>query len=122
MQNRRIPHENEIFCFFNCKLTIVKICKLCGVSQKAVEGWFEGKPIPDYYKRLMQVYSCNDLSHIGWENWKFERGQLVTPLGYKINPEQIEYWYIMNSPETKKHESELQKLRKNKRYMRQKGL
>jgi len=114
--NKRVEiHENEIFRFFHCKLTIEKTCIICDVSQKTVEKWDSGKPIPEYYKRLMSIYGCHDLSHIGWKGWQFESGYLRTPLGYKITPEQIEYWYIMHSPNLESRESELQKLRSKKR-------
>lgn len=109
-------HENEIFRFFHCRLSIEKTSLICDVNQKTVKGWDAGKPIPEYYRKLMSIYGCHDLSHIGWAGWQFEHGYLRTPLGYKITPEQIEYWYIMHSPNVEKRQSELEKLRRSRKW------
>lgn len=108
--------ENEIFRFFHCRLTPEKTSEICDVSLMQVKKWDSGKPIPEYYKRLMAIYGGYDLSHLGWKNWKFEHGYLRTPLGYKIKPEQIEYWYIMHSPDVENRQSALQKLKQKRKW------
>lgn len=98
MTNRRVIHENEIFRFFKCKLSIKETSQICDVSQKTVKQWDAGQPIADYYRRIMEAYAGRDLTIFGWSGWKFEAGELVTPLGYRLKPEQIEYYAIMGAP------------------------
>lgn len=119
MENRRIPSKNELFRFFECKLSIEETCKLCDVNQKTVKKWDEGKPIPAYYERLMKQYAGLELDHLGWKGWKFQKGMLISPLGFKIQPEMIEYWAISNTPELSNREvmqrEIIQQIRKRQR-------
>lgn len=67
MQNRPIPTKNELFRFFECKLTIEETAQICDVNQITVKRWDAGKPIPKYYQRIMKMYSGLELDHLGWE-------------------------------------------------------
>jgi hypothetical protein len=115
MSNKNKITENEIFRFFHCRLSEETCAKICDVSLMQVKKWDAGKTIPEYYKRLMGIYGGFDLSHIGWKNWQFEHGFLRTPMGYKVTAEQIEYWYIMHSPDVENRQSAMRLLRKTRR-------
>jgi len=99
--NRVIPHENELFRFFECKLTIEKTSQICDVNQKTVKQWDAGHAIPAYYKAIMKTYSGLDLSHLGWDGWQFKAGELISPMGWRFTPDMLDYLAIMHSPEAK---------------------
>jgi len=100
MKKRNQIHENEIFRFFECKLTVLETSQICDVDQKTVTKWDNGSPIPHYYRIIMKTYAGLELDHLGWAGWKFHAGELISPMGWRFKPEMLDYMAIMqNAPE-----------------------
>lgn len=93
--------DNFIFRFFRCGLSLEKTCKLCDVSQKTVEGWDRGNPIPEHRKRLMELYSGLRLDHLhdDWAGWIIRGPWMITPYGEKLRMRDILYMSIQDRPD-----------------------
>lgn len=88
--NRKLT-DNYIFRFFKCGLSLEKTSHLCDVSQKTVEAWDRGKPIPKHHRKMMELYSGFDISHIddSWKGWRINGRWLVSPFGDHITMERL---------------------------------
>lgn len=88
--NRKLT-DNYIFRFFRCGLSLEKTSLLCDVSQKTVEAWDRGKPIPKHHRKLMELYSGFNLEHIdpSWRGWKIRGRWLISPFGDEITMERL---------------------------------
>lgn len=99
--NERDPiHENELFRFYTCGLSIFETSQLCCVSTSVVESWDAGKRIPLPLRRLMTLHASRDLSLPGWEGWSIHPGKIITASGYKLTPQLIESWCVLYAPAT----------------------
>jgi hypothetical protein len=98
--NRKDINENFIFRFHKCGLSLEKTSHLCDVSQKTVEGWDKGKPIPSHHRKLMELYSGLDLGyhHASWKGWKIRGKWIISPYGDRITMEQIMFIAIRDQP------------------------
>lgn len=95
---RRKIHKNEVFRVLNCHLSIEETAKLCDVSLTQVTKWDAGyKPIPTAKRKLMELFRCTNLDHIGWKGWQFKNGILYSPMGYAFQPQMLECMAIMNT-------------------------
>jgi len=91
-------HENELFRFHECGLSVSEAAHLCCVSVAQVESWDRGKRIPPVCKRLMSLYSGKDLSLPGWYGWILQPHKLISPFGDYITPRQLQEWASLHSP------------------------
>jgi len=88
-------HDNEIFRFQVCGLTVPETAHLCCVSVAQVESWDKGKRIPPVCKRLMSLYSGRELDLPGWHGWSLLPFKLVSPLGETFTPKVIQEWHSL---------------------------
>jgi hypothetical protein len=95
MFNRSEVHENEIFRFQFCGLTIEEAARLCCVPVSTVTSWDQGKRIPPLCKRVMALYSGRDLEFPGWQGWSISPNKLTMPSGDSVTPRMIEKWFTL---------------------------
>lgn len=88
---RRKIHKNEVFRVLHCHLSIEETAELCDVSLTQVKNWDAGyKPIPPAKRKLMELFGCYDLTRIGWKGWRFQNGELISPMGFRFQPMMLE--------------------------------
>jgi len=88
-------HENEIFRFHHCGLSVAETSRLCFVPVSTVVSWDNGKRIPPLCKRVMSLYSGRDLDFPGWQGWSISRNRLTMPSGDSVSPAMIEKWFTL---------------------------
>lgn len=74
-----------------CGLTVEKTAELCFKSVSTVTKWDRGRTIPPICKRLMKLYANRRLDAVSkeWRGWMFNKGELITPNGWSLTPNQI---------------------------------
>jgi hypothetical protein len=95
MFDRESVHENEIFRFQQCGLTVHDTANLCCVNVSQVQEWDKGKRIPPVCRRLMALYSGRDLEYPGWFGWSISSHRITMPSGDFVSPRQIEQWFTL---------------------------
>lgn len=88
-------HENEIFRFQQCGLSLSEAANLCCVSVSQVQEWDKGKRIPPVCRRVMALYSGRHLEFAGWSGWTITSHRLTMPSGDYVSPRQIEAWFTL---------------------------
>lgn len=88
---RRKIHKNEVFRVLHCHLSIEETAKLCDVSLTQVKNWDAGyRDIPASKRKLMELFRCHTLDHLGWHGWQFQCGELISPMGYRFQPQMLD--------------------------------
>ncbi|CEO40778.1 DUF3653 domain-containing protein [Photobacterium kishitanii] len=82
---------NVYFRMYICGLTVEKTAELCFKSVSTVTKWDRGRTIPPICKRLMKLYANRRLDAVSkeWRGWMFNKGELITPNGWSLTPNQI---------------------------------
>lgn len=83
-------HKNEVFRVLKCHLTVEETSELCDVSIAQVRKWDKGSPIPPAKRKLMELFKCADLESIGWAGWRFQHGELISPMNFRFQPQMLE--------------------------------
>ncbi len=83
-------HKNEVFRVLTCNLSIEQTSLLCDVSIRRVKQWDKGVSIPESKRKLMELFTCVKLDHVGWSGWFFRNGVLQSPFGFTWLPQQLD--------------------------------
>lgn len=92
---QRKIHKNEVFRVLKCHLSIEETAKLCDVSLIQVKKWDAGSPIPSVKRKLMELFKCQNLAHVGWEGWQIKCGELISPMNFRFQPQMLESMAIL---------------------------
>lgn len=88
--NRKDMTENYYFRFFKCGLSIEMTSELCFKNVRTVKLWDSGKTIPPECRRLMRMYSKQQLGlNEQWDGFYMQADRLVLPTGEELEAQQV---------------------------------
>lgn len=91
-------------------LDAAQLADICRVSKSHAYRWIKGSVIiPDGYMDLIKIKALGLIPDRQWWGWCVKDSQLISPEGYKFNPEELDQVQMVRD-ENRFSQQEIQKL------------